>query len=997
MKAKISVVLRIIALFFCIILLRTGVLSLLQRETKEKEAAIPRHRTVVQQADRGIIYDRFHIPIALNQITYHAAIYYSEITEIPAIEWKKEASGHKEKRYPRRQYVHTLADMLGRELHMDPERIEDLIYAKASLFPHTPYILKEPLSEEEYYRLKMREKDWPGLHAGIGTERTYPFHKTASHLIGTMGLISQPQYLELATTIRTLEAALLEGEGGTLPEGFTSYQDILSTLLELKERAYTVHDLVGKSGIEASQELTLRGRCGKTVYEVDTQGHLLHPLPNSCSATSGEDLTLAISIELQEFAEALLTQDELIREGRSVGAESGEQKKKIQKQPWIKGGAIVALDPRNGEILALASTPRFDPNDFLHQGPQLHRWLEHRTAIQAIWDGEAALCRETYHNGRWQEATKPLSWPTYLEALFPSDSALALFFQRVAHVKEAIQIQEDYEALLYFSPVKDPALLFTSTARTEESALYQKRLENALSCIPSVQDRLFAIDLCRVVIHAPAFTDRLIERIGSLSLERYRLAEQQFHRFEMAVQATERERFHQHEFAAWKQEHQKSFLQALRAKELEDKRSPRPYIDSLDQKERELFMTFWKEQRLERLITAFDLASHVDEELGTLCRALPKEFWSDLFTTFRSFQHLERPLVGHYARLHHAQEMQLEKDLASAFYPIEGFGFSRSYAFQTSAPPGSPFKLVTAYAAMQATQSANPLTLIDEQAVGTTPSCPIVAFSADRVPYPRFYKGGRLPKSAHPALGELNLVSAIAQSSNPYFALLAGDVLRDPEALVHAASLFGFGQKSGCGLPGETAGQLPTDLSFHRTGLYSAAIGQHTLLATPLQTALLFATIGMNGKRPVPLLFAHKEPHHVPIDFPPFIQRTLLEGMHQVVWGERGGARPRSIRKLRENPLRMAQFLALQGQMIGKSGTAEILYNPYVYPSSRAQMYKHIWFGALAFPPEGGATPELIVVVYLRYGDSGKEAAPLAAEIIHKWRAIRAAHSNRSK
>ena len=41
--------------------------------------------------------------------------------------------------------------------------IEDTIHGKASLFPHTPFILKEDLSEKEYYRLKLMEKDWVGI------------------------------------------------------------------------------------------------------------------------------------------------------------------------------------------------------------------------------------------------------------------------------------------------------------------------------------------------------------------------------------------------------------------------------------------------------------------------------------------------------------------------------------------------------------------------------------------------------------------------------------------------------------------------------------------------------------------------------------------------------------------------------------------------------------------------------------------------------------------
>jgi cell division protein FtsI/penicillin-binding protein 2 len=79
--------------------------------------------------------------------------------------------------------------------------------------------------------------------------------------------------------------------------------------------------------------------------------------------------------------------------------------------------------------------------------------------------------------------------------------------------------------------------------------------------------------------------------------------------------------------------------------------------------------------------------------------------------------------------------------------------------------------------------------------------------------------------------------------------------------------------------------------------------------------------------------------------------------------------------------------------MIGKTGTAEILFNPNMNPSSKAQMYKHTWFGAISFAPDPAdkvshSRPELVIVVFSRYGEAGKEGAPIAAQLIHKWREI---------
>jgi cell division protein FtsI/penicillin-binding protein 2 len=300
------------------------------------------------------------------------------------------------------------------------------------------------------------------------------------------------------------------------------------------------------------------------------------------------------------------------------------------------------------------------------------------------------------------------------------------------------------------------------------------------------------------------------------------------------------------------------------------------------------------------------------------------------------------------------------------------------------------------------------------------------------------YKGGRLPRSLMADIGEVDLAGALAVSSNPYFAILAGDFLEEPLELNEAAIAFGYGRKTGIDLPGEAKGQLPSDLEGNKTGLYSYAIGQHTLLATPLQAACMLMRVAMRGEGWRPQVakmsltaapnregldaFAEsrlglqRELKKLGLDYPLFtalapqeeavgrlverepiqeekipigerLWREIVEGLDACVWGGKG---PRSIRTLRSRPEWMADYMSLEHQMVGKTGTAEVLYNPYPLPSSTPNMYKHIWFGAIAFPEnKRWEDPELVVVVMLRFGDAGKEAAPLAAQVIKKWREIR--------
>jgi penicillin-binding protein 2 len=100
--------------------------------------------------------------------------------------------------------------------------------------------------------------------------------------------------------------------------------------------AYQAGELIGKKGIEQAYDERLRGRQGERVVVVDSRGRLLEESLGQ-PAVPGESLTLTLDLDLQQRAE------------RALGEEVG---------------AVVALDPRSGEVLALASAPAFNPNLF---------------------------------------------------------------------------------------------------------------------------------------------------------------------------------------------------------------------------------------------------------------------------------------------------------------------------------------------------------------------------------------------------------------------------------------------------------------------------------------------------------------------------------------------------------------------------------------------------------------------------------------------------------
>jgi len=143
---------------------------------------------------------------------------------------------------------------------------------------------------------------FPGFAVNIRTERVYPLGSVASHVIGYVGRIDT----------RDLE--------------------------RLGKNEYKGSTHVGKTGIERFYEERLHGKAGFKKVEMDAHSEPQRTLAEE-SPISGEDLFLSLDLELQIKAEQLL-------EG--------------------KRGAIVAMDPRNGEILAMASVPMFDSNLFVN-------------------------------------------------------------------------------------------------------------------------------------------------------------------------------------------------------------------------------------------------------------------------------------------------------------------------------------------------------------------------------------------------------------------------------------------------------------------------------------------------------------------------------------------------------------------------------------------------------------------------------------------------------
>jgi cell division protein FtsI/penicillin-binding protein 2 len=1036
-------------------------LAVVQHEQKIEESVKPQRRSVIESAARAPIYDRFGEVLAKNKIQYNVSIAYGGILEVPRTRWVKEGK-KRWREFVRKNYITRFSQMLAHHLHIDSQRIEDLIHSKAAVLGNIPCLLKEDISEELFYRLKMLEKDWPGLVVEMQAKREYPYGAMAGEIIGYLGPISAQQYKNATQEMRELREVLKNAEDGgdsILPPGFQSLDEVKEELEKRERRAYSIVDAVGKSGVEASFDQRLRGEKGKRLFLADRKGNFLRELPGSQRAKEGRPLHLTISAELQAYAERLLVEYENEPYTRS-------HKRQVmipENQPWIKGGGIVVMNPNSGEVYAMAGSPRFDPRSFSRTGDeeekkrknyQIHRCLEDEAYVHAVWDFQIPVSRERFDplSGEYFFDSKFLSWNEYLKFILPPISPvrdkLSQYPTLESHLilqslfKDLCSLFQTYEYslepnvlidLVYIgeeevplhSLISIPDRDFFNSRMQEVSQIVNTiklRLEPFFESLIYNREKLLLVDLSRLIVAPGKFSPRLVEELKALQVNDLRedmaRAVPLFDQVKNICSGI----FHEEDFARWREENQIAYLEEKRREEQKEKRKySKPYLDYLDQKERELFDAFWDERKWE-LVASFisgDAYGSEDEyqevlhlwgmelsagaypawewtqhflSLQASLKKIPNSLLLDYLKSFLSYEELNEELYGRYPGLRLAGEKRELKDLAAAFHPKYGYGFARSNAFRQATVIGSIFKLIPAYEMMRQNYmkalergekltDLNPLVIRDDK--HKKGNAWNVGYWDGGGSIPIYYKGGRLPRTEHAGVGRVDLPKALAVSSNPYFALLAGDLMEDPEDLVRAANLFGYGEKTGISLPGEYAGELPSDVAYNRSGLYALAIGQHSLVGTPLQTAVMLSTLANGGDVLRPLISTDEEKDvRWRLFLPSPIRHLLMEGMHQVIFGEKGTARG----------LKREFNIDYLKRVVGKTSTSEVMERFSLDSSCGVLKDKVIWFGAILFSEEGAATysdAELVVVVYLKNGMYGRLAAPYALKLMQKWEQIK--------
>ena len=321
----------LIALVFAVLGARLWYLQVLTGEEYNDMAQSTGTLTVKDPAQRGVIYDRDGEILANNEPGLNVTAVPNEISQTQDGPDLDVDAG--------RQRVRELAEVVGADADAVVERYDAAWQIGAQ---HSPILVKENADQDAVTYISERTQEFRGVQVNDDWIRSYPEGNLASHVLGYTGAIT-PDELKL---------------------------DAFEELSDERDA------IVGKSGVEVYYEETLRGDTGWQKYDVDVLGRIVpegarvnsasefvdhngtpiesnptEELPDSVKEPEpGNNLALTLDVDLQRVVETEL--EAALDRTRAEGYEG-------------RGGAVIAMNPENGEVLALASRPDFDPQLFV--------------------------------------------------------------------------------------------------------------------------------------------------------------------------------------------------------------------------------------------------------------------------------------------------------------------------------------------------------------------------------------------------------------------------------------------------------------------------------------------------------------------------------------------------------------------------------------------------------------------------------------------------------
>ncbi|MBB5389930.1 MULTISPECIES: penicillin-binding protein 2 [unclassified Herbaspirillum] len=283
----------LVLICFSLLLARFLWLQVVRHDAYAAQAEENRISVVPIVPNRGLIMDRNGVVLARNYSAYTLEITPSKI----------------------KNNIDDLIDELGTLVEIQPRdrRRFRRLQEESRNFESVP--IRTRLTDEEVAKFTAQRYRFPGVEVQARLFRQYPYGKTAAHVIGYIGRISQRDAERIADSD--------------------------------DEANYNGTDYIGKEGLEKSYESQLHGTTGYEEVEISASGRAVRSLSRT-PATPGKNLILSIDIELQKVVEEAF----------------GDQK-----------GALVAINPATGDILAYVSQPSYDPNLFV-EGIDQQSWDE---------------------------------------------------------------------------------------------------------------------------------------------------------------------------------------------------------------------------------------------------------------------------------------------------------------------------------------------------------------------------------------------------------------------------------------------------------------------------------------------------------------------------------------------------------------------------------------------------------------------------------------------
>ena len=213
-------------------------------------------------------------------------------------------------------------------IHLSQENITDILKKEKNNQAFKPLMIKAKLSENELSAFLVRKHLFTGFSAQPYLIRHYKYTDILSHVVGYVGRINEKD------------------------------------LKKLDSKRYKGTEYTGKLGLEKSFEKVLHGKPGSLIVETNAKGRVLKTIEQK-QPISGKDLYLTIDIDLQKAAYDAL----------------GDLT-----------GSVIAINPKNGEVLAMVSKPGFNPNDFVNG-------ISHKKYAQLINSPEKPLFNRSIRGG----------------------------------------------------------------------------------------------------------------------------------------------------------------------------------------------------------------------------------------------------------------------------------------------------------------------------------------------------------------------------------------------------------------------------------------------------------------------------------------------------------------------------------------------------------------------------------------------------------------------